>query len=33
MRADSGEYKEQILQVVLGEQFETESEAQKPKRK
>ena len=33
MRADSGEYKEQVLQVVLGEQFETESEAQKPKRK
>ena len=33
MRADGGEYKEQILQVVLGEQLETESRVEKPRRK
>ncbi len=33
MRASDGEYTEQVLQVVLGEQVETEPEVQQPKRK
>ena len=31
MRADGGEYKEQVLQVVLGEQFDTQTQTEKPK--
>ena len=33
MRASDGEYTEQVLQVVLGEQVETEPEVQQPRRK